>query len=290
MVAFGATIGGFKISNNAIHSVVKTSVDNTTQGIYMDNDGQLAVGDADNFIKYYKDADGEYRLELSVGSLMVSHKNVEETLDGIQNTVNVLDETTNNRFDETTTLINEVNENSQEYTRSIVQDYAKITDLEETRESLSAEISTSATGIKTEVANTYMTITKEEEIYATIKSLIEQSEAGITMKFEKEIGVVENDILLNQLNYKRYIRFGENGIELGDENAPTTFRTNITNTEIYFSQGGEKIAYISNSTLYINNAHVLKKFTIGREETGYYDTLVRVDKHWTLKYRTGGVS
>lgn len=57
--AFGATIGGFKIDNDAIHSVVKESVDNTTRGIYMDNDGQLNVGDAFNFIKFYRD--GNYK-------------------------------------------------------------------------------------------------------------------------------------------------------------------------------------------------------------------------------------
>lgn len=52
--AFGATIGGFKIDSDSIHSVVKESIDNTTRGIYMDNDGQLNVGDASNFIKFYR--------------------------------------------------------------------------------------------------------------------------------------------------------------------------------------------------------------------------------------------
>ena len=54
LVAFGATIGGFKIDSDSIHSVVKESIDNTTRGIYMDNDGQLNVGDASNFIKFYR--------------------------------------------------------------------------------------------------------------------------------------------------------------------------------------------------------------------------------------------
>lgn len=54
LVAFGATIGGFKIDSDSIHSVVKESIDNTTRGIYMDNDGQLNVGDAYNFIKFYR--------------------------------------------------------------------------------------------------------------------------------------------------------------------------------------------------------------------------------------------
>lgn len=55
LVAFGATIGGFKIESDSIHSTVKSSVDNTTRGVYMDNDGQFNVGDAHNFLKYYRD-------------------------------------------------------------------------------------------------------------------------------------------------------------------------------------------------------------------------------------------
>lgn len=74
LVAFDATIGGFKIGTNAIHSVVKESVNNTTRGIYLDNDGQTAIGDASNFIKYHKvtqeDGTEIYRLEIAAGSII----------------------------------------------------------------------------------------------------------------------------------------------------------------------------------------------------------------------------
>lgn len=66
--AFGATIGGFKIGDSAIHSVAKTSASNTTRGIYMDNLGQFVVGDASNYIKYFKDTDGQYKLDISMMS------------------------------------------------------------------------------------------------------------------------------------------------------------------------------------------------------------------------------
>lgn len=68
LVAFDATIGGFKIGSNAIYSDVKASIDNTTQGIYLGKDGQFAVGDGNNFLKYYKDTDGSYKLALAFGS------------------------------------------------------------------------------------------------------------------------------------------------------------------------------------------------------------------------------
>lgn len=69
LVAFGATIGGFRIGDTSIYSGVKSSVDNTTRGIYMDNQGQMAIGDANNFIKYYKDQNGVYELVVSAKSI-----------------------------------------------------------------------------------------------------------------------------------------------------------------------------------------------------------------------------
>lgn len=67
LVAFDATIGGFKIGDSSLYSGVKESADNTTRGIYLGKDGQLAVGDSQNYLKYYKTSDGSYKLEIAVG-------------------------------------------------------------------------------------------------------------------------------------------------------------------------------------------------------------------------------
>lgn len=72
LVAFDATIGGFKITSNAIYSGVKESPTNTTRGIYMDSQGQLSVGDETNYLKYYKAQDGTYKLEVSAGSIIMA--------------------------------------------------------------------------------------------------------------------------------------------------------------------------------------------------------------------------
>lgn len=82
LVAFDATIGGFNITETSIYSGVKASADNTTRGIYLDRDGQLAIGDANNYLKYYKDADGNYKLEVSAQSIKfsTSNKTLETTL------------------------------------------------------------------------------------------------------------------------------------------------------------------------------------------------------------------
>ena len=91
LVAFDATIGGFKITDNSIHSGVKDSADNTTRGVYLDNQGQIAFGDGTNFIKYYKDAEGNYKLAISAESIefgISSKTNVGTAIDDIQQKAN----------------------------------------------------------------------------------------------------------------------------------------------------------------------------------------------------------
>lgn len=73
LVAFGATIGGLKLTDGSLYSGVKESVDNTTQGFYIDKEGQLSLGDASNFLKCYKDEDGNYRLDISASSIEFSN-------------------------------------------------------------------------------------------------------------------------------------------------------------------------------------------------------------------------
>lgn len=87
LVAFDATIGGFNITDNSLYSGVKESVDNTTRGVYLDSDGQIAFGDSSSYLKYYKDANGNYKLAISASSLMFSSsgKSVEEVIDEASN-------------------------------------------------------------------------------------------------------------------------------------------------------------------------------------------------------------
>lgn len=82
LVAFDATIGGFKITENSIYSGVKESASNTTKGIYMDSSGQMAIGDSNNYLKYFKDSDGKYKLVVSANSIRLSASNrtVEEAV------------------------------------------------------------------------------------------------------------------------------------------------------------------------------------------------------------------
>ena len=79
LVAFGATIGGLNITDGSLYSGVKDSINNTTKGFYVDKTGQLYLGDAENFLRYYKAKDGTYKLAISAKSVTFgSSQNLEE--------------------------------------------------------------------------------------------------------------------------------------------------------------------------------------------------------------------
>ena len=82
LVAFDATIGGFKIGSDSIYSGVKSSVDNTTSGIFLGDDGQIAFGDQSNYLKYFQDIDGTWKLVISANSLKFgsSGKDIEDAV------------------------------------------------------------------------------------------------------------------------------------------------------------------------------------------------------------------
>ena len=92
LVAFGATIGGFDIDNNSIHSHTKTSINSDANGIYIGNDGQMYLGDQNNKIKYYKDNNNQWHLDISANSLKFSShsKTIAEELDDLEQSIEVL--------------------------------------------------------------------------------------------------------------------------------------------------------------------------------------------------------
>lgn len=70
LVAFGATIGGFHITKNSIYSGKKESAENTTLGLYLDNEGQISLGDKKNYLKFYKVDEKNYAFEISLVNVL----------------------------------------------------------------------------------------------------------------------------------------------------------------------------------------------------------------------------
>lgn len=72
LVAFDATIAGFHLTDGAIYSGAKATADSIEKGIFLDSvNGQLVVGDSANYLKYYKDQNGAYKLAISANSINI---------------------------------------------------------------------------------------------------------------------------------------------------------------------------------------------------------------------------
>lgn len=85
LVAFDATIGGFNITDDAIYSGVKGTVESPSRGIYLDNTGQVAFGDDKNYLRYFKDGD-VWKLEITAQTITfgATGKSVEEVVKDMQ--------------------------------------------------------------------------------------------------------------------------------------------------------------------------------------------------------------
>ena len=177
LVAFGATIGGFHISDSSIYSGGKNAVDSPEKGIYLDSEGQLVVGDGTNYFKYYKDKNdenGDYILDISsVASLQTDMDNVHNDID------NVHSEITNQRTN--------ISNDSKQIVASALEEYTKIEDFTEYTKSTESKL----TIMSDQIGMNFTTVNKS----------IDDANSNTNDRFNK---------------FEKYIHFDENGITIGE--------------------------------------------------------------------------
>lgn len=108
----------------------------------------------------------------------------------------------------------------------------------------------------------------------------------IDMNFQtllNETTIINGVIGSNQELLEEYIRFKGALIELGKRG--NSFTAELSNEKLSFLQDGYEIAYISNNKLYITDAEVSNKMTIGNKVNGYFEFLPRSNGNLSLKYR-----
>ena len=137
LVALDATIGGFNITDSAIYSGAKESVTNTTRGIYLDKNGQISFGDADNYIRYYKASDDTYKLEISANSVSIKSgsgsSSLDESLDELNDKVEALK-------NDVLTVRQSTEANIEINSQAITQQYSEIKSMEETIKSMDSQV------------------------------------------------------------------------------------------------------------------------------------------------------
>ena len=134
---------------------------------------------------------------------------------------------------ETYTYINESIENSEETTRTMLAEYAKVSDVETVREEVSTKFTQTAEDFNFQFDTVNERITEEN---GEIARILEEN--------------------------SKYIRLVDGNIILGEEGAPLT--TKIANGRISFLYNDTvEVAYISEQKLYITKAEILESIVIG---------------------------
>lgn len=221
LVAFDATIGGFKITENSIYSGAKESASNTTRGIYLDNDGQAVFGDAGNYLKYYKDTDNTYKLAISANSVFLTSSNKD---------VETMISETNDKIDSTAD------------------------DLELSIASQSALITNDVHGIVLNALEDYVEKDEYNTYKSSTKSQLEVLSNQIEMNFtstNSSIETVDGKVDTKFEELTKYIRFGTDGIEIGkDENS---LKLKLDNDMIQFTKNGTPIGWWDGNDFHTGN-------------------------------------
>lgn len=246
LVAFGATIGGFKITENALYSDVKDEPLNTTRGVYFDSTGQFSVGDSEQYVRYYKDDLDNYKLEISASSTVLAstNENVEEVLSTLREDVD--------HAQDTAGVAQETADNAE----------SLIKQLSDSISTLVTDGNGTSLMVQTDDGWTFSTADLQKTVDATsegLDSLVNElgstnSVIDILQQAVDDLGVLTD-----------YIKIGtyenEPCIELGESDSD--FKLRITNTRIIFMEGSDMPAYFTNQSMHIKKAVIEEELQQG---------------------------
>lgn len=172
---------------------------------------------------------------------------------------------------------------------NIISDYGFKTDIQSIRNTvneLSSNLSQTAQNILLEVYSNCASNEDVESVTEQLKSSIEILNNLIEFRFESAITQTETVagiVTENQQLLEEYIRFQGALIELGK--VGNAFTAKLSNEKLAFLQDNVEIAYISNNKLYITDAEIKNKLTIGNSINGYFDFIPRANGNLSLKWR-----
>ena len=151
---------------------------------------------------------------------------------------------------------------------------------------LSSEIVQTAVEIRSEVSRDFVSKGAFDTYQETVSSSFEQTAEDITARFNsvsQSVDAVDGKVDANKRELESYIRFDEDGIELGRSDSP--FIAELSNTELAFKENGQKVAYISNNKMYITDSEIKNKLSFGSPSQGFYDFIPRSNGNLSFTWR-----
>lgn len=166
-----------------------------------------------------------------------------------------------------------------------------VVDIENNQTQLS-EILQTVSDITLTVSNQETALDDLEQTTTTLQSQLEQTSEDFTFRLTESTQQLQEGVNQNADDleeYKNlietYIRFSAEGITIGKNDSP--FSAVLGTEKLSFLQDGTEVAYISNNKLYITNAEVLDRFTVGNPSSGYFDWIPRANGNLGMKWRSG---
>lgn len=253
LVAFDATIGGFNITNNSIYSGAKESVTNTTRGIYLDKNGQISFGDANNYIRYYKMSDGTYKLEISADSISIKSgsggTSLNDALDDLNNKVANCEVA----IEQNRSAI-EIRATKNEVLNAVAK---ASNDLENT--------------ISDEYVNKYNYTTDKDTTSKRIEGVEKHAEDN-TKAISDSTKSADDKISNLSKTLSKYFKFDTNGLTIGS--GENSLKLVLDNNEIGFFKNNQKIAWWDGNYLHTGNIEVA---TNERAQFGNFAFIPRSD-------------
>jgi len=172
---------------------------------------------------------------------------------------------------------------------NVISDYGFRSDLSNIRNTineLSSSITQTAQNILLEVYSNCAKYSDVEGVEELLRTNVEVLNNLIEFRFSAaitETQTVEGIVTQNQQLLEEYIRFQGALIELGK--VGNAFTAELSNEKLAFLQDNVEIAYVSNNKLYITDAEIRNKLTIGNPTNGYFDFIPRANGNLSLKWR-----
>ena len=141
---------------------------------------------------------------------------------------------------------------------------------------LTAEIGKAGNNILLQVGEKMYTKDEANELFADINTKLEQTKNSFNFEFssfKKNLDEIANSADEKYDTWNKYIRFIDGDIYIGVEGNPIMLKE--SNDRISFLENNAEVAYISNRTMFITHAEILKDLKIGRfawvymEDSGY---------------------
>jgi hypothetical protein len=151
---------------------------------------------------------------------------------------------------------------------------------------LSSSVTQSAQNILLEVNSNYAEKSDLNSINELLRTNVEILNNLVEFKFtsaQSSTQTLEGIVTGNQQLLEEYIRFQGALIQLGQVGG--AFTAELSNEKLSFKQNNVEIAYISNNKMYITDAEIRNKLTIGNPTNGYFDWIMRSNGNLAMKWR-----